>query len=184
MKYTKDEWGAICLIVLFTLICFLAVLQYKPLREEQIVPLRPDTIIISGYYYENMIDTIKKYEGFCPETCFCLSEDPYIGYGHRNWEGLTRVSETQADSILRCDLDYAILRAHQIAGVSGNRALACAGMIYCMGQGAFANSTICEMIINKENIDHMWEKYGNINGEPNKRLRKRLDYSKKLYNEK
>ena len=68
----------------------------------------PDSADTTYVYAVNMI---KKYEGFRSKP-YKLFNDTYKGYGHLIYSDYSHVTEAQADSILKADLDSKFRQIH------------------------------------------------------------------------
>ncbi len=145
-------------------------------KQEQ----QSNIIHVSDYYYEQTIDTIKKYEGFKPEPYRCLVGQSTIGYGHVNRENLTHVSIKQADSILRSDLDYYIIRANKRTSTDKNKCLAIAVMMFSMGESRFCKTSIYKQVLAGD-VSIPFQNYCFINKKKNLRREKLLIFVKHLY---
>jgi GH24 family phage-related lysozyme (muramidase) len=83
-----------------------AFLSPQPLAKRlHVAPAKADTS------YNYAISVIKKYEGFRSKP-YRLFGDVYKGYGRLIYTDFTQVSEAQADSILRADLDSKFRQIH------------------------------------------------------------------------
>ncbi len=92
------------------------------------------------------LDLIKRFEGFSPDVYTCPAGYPTIGYGHliREWENLTCLTETQAEILLRRDVqvaERAVLRLISVPLTDGQFD-ALASFTYNLGAGALQRSTL------------------------------------------
>ncbi len=155
-------------------------------EPRQQIPVNKHIVVvnISGYYFQQAIDTLKKYEGFRSDTYLCSAGKRTIGYGHRNREGYASISTSLADSILREDLGYYVGRASSKTGLIGNKALAIGLMMFAMGESGFCNTRLYQRIVSGDVSRLNWTDYCRINGKENARKKKQLKFVEWLFNQK
>jgi len=89
---------------------------------------------------------IKNYESFSPVVYLCPAKKPTIGYGHVVLPGetFTRITEEQADQLLRKDVGIAenCINNYVKVTLSQNQFDALASLIFNIGINAFINSTM------------------------------------------
>lgn len=108
-------------------------------------------------YYEATIQYIKEHEGFNNGYAYhCAAGYKTIGYGHVIKEGEVfpdRITEEQADELLRKDFETALKLVEANTDLEGNQKLAIAHFIFAKGIGNFLRSTLKKCIDNGEPID-------------------------------
>lgn len=92
------------------------------------------------------IDLIKRFEGFSSSVYICPAGYPTIGYGHlvRSGESYTEISETEAEELLRKDVESAeraVLRLVNVPLTDGQFD-ALVSFTFNLGSGAFQRSTL------------------------------------------
>lgn len=132
--------------------------------------------------YQMLVDTLKWHEGFRAQPYYCLADVLTVGYGHAIKEGDDfnyPLSEQQADSLLRVDLDAAIGFVQLCTDLEHLQLLAIAHFVYALGSGSFQRSTLRELIANDLPIDeeivkwvHIRTKNGIIRSEHLRRSRR------------
>ena len=139
---------------------------------------------------ENLIQTIKKHEGFAPK----LTDDvghPMIGYGcdlsaaeAKNYEGRT-ISEVEAVSLLLSRLTPVVDLVNKIVKVplTQNQFDALCDLIYNIGSGAFSKSTLLKKLNVKDYAGAASEfvKWNMAGGKVLPGLTKRREEEKKLF---
>jgi GH24 family phage-related lysozyme (muramidase) len=151
------QFVKIILIVLFTMICspdiiYSTINSYKKeneaYRKEQAEWL---------FNYEATIWFIKSHEGFNNGYEYlCPAGKRTIGYGHiiqPNENICYRISESQADSILRSDFNKAVQAVERNTNLKGTRKLAISHFIYSCGVGNFCRSEMKNLILENKPID-------------------------------
>lgn len=114
------------------------------------------------YLYEVCIADLKKQEAFVSTPYICLGGNKTIGYGHCFLVGETfkKITEKQADSILRCDFNKAIRLAQvEFSERSDSQLLAISHFIFSLGIGTFQRSDIYPLIKENKPIDDAILKY-------------------------
>ena len=100
------------------------------------------------------VKLLKKFEGFSATVYKDIAGLPTIGYGHliRPGETFTRITEAQADALLRQDVNAAeagvqrALKPETLAKLSPNQYNALVSLAYNIGTGAFAKSTLVKLL--------------------------------------
>ena len=92
------------------------------------------------------IDLIKRFEGFSSTVYICPAGYPTIGYGHlvRSGESFNEISETEAEELLRKDVESAeraVLRLVNVPLTDGQFD-ALVSFTFNLGSGAFQRSTL------------------------------------------
>jgi len=92
------------------------------------------------------IDLIKRFEGFSSMVYICPAGYPTIGYGHlvRSGESYTEISETEAEELLRKDVELAERAVLRLANVplTDGQFDALVSFTFNLGSGAFQRSTL------------------------------------------
>jgi len=166
------------------LLCLLILKGMQMTEPKVITPANYSIVMIDEYYFDQMVDSLKKYEGFRAEAYQCPSGQNTIGYGHYNVEDYTHVSEEEADIILRADLLYYTTRAHVCSGYSGNRALALGAMMFGMGEGGFSTTSLYKRIVSGDVSKLNFTDYCYINGKENLRRKRFLQFVEFVFNQK
>jgi GH24 family phage-related lysozyme (muramidase) len=128
--------------------------------------------------YEEILSIIKKYEGFVDTPYYCLSNQKTIGYGHilLKGEDFTKISETEADSILFQDFVKMKMRVdRQYPNVEEKQKLLLTLLFFSVGEGKIRKGSFSKNIHNYS-VDILYEKYlsfSNINGKRHKLLYER-----------
>lgn len=96
------------------------------------------------------IDLIKKYEGFRSKKYLCPAGLPTIGYGHqiRPREKFTTLTPEKAEMLLKDDLrgvEANVTRLVKV-GLTDNQFSALASLVYNIGAGKFASSTMLKRL--------------------------------------
>jgi len=92
------------------------------------------------------LDLIKRFEGFSSTVYICPAGYPTIGYGHlvRSGESFNEISETEAEELLRKDVESAeraVLRLVNVPLTDGQFD-ALVSFTFNLGSGAFQRSTL------------------------------------------
>jgi lysozyme len=98
------------------------------------------------YITQDGIDLIKRFEGFSSTVYICPAGYPTIGYGHlvRSGESYTEIGETEAEELLRKDVETAeraVLRLVNVPLTDGQFD-ALVSFTFNLGSGAFQRSTL------------------------------------------
>lgn len=133
------------------------------------------------------IDLIKRFEGFSSTVYICPAGHPTIGYGHlvRSGESYTEISETEAEELLRKDVESAeraVLRLVNVPLADGQFD-ALVSFTFNLGSGAFQRSTLRRKVnrqahseVPEQLIRWVWAGGRKLNG-----LRKRRSAESILY---
>jgi len=93
---------------------------------------------------------IAGYEGFRPEPYICAGGCLTIGYGHRILPGekFTRITEVEADEILRKDVERAERAVERLVKVEINQEIfdALVSFTFNLGERRLANSTLLKFL--------------------------------------
>jgi len=112
--------------------------------------------------YESAVSVIKEHEGFVGSVYLCPAGQATIGYGHAMRSGDPRsVTEAQADSMLRADLDSCMGYVSRRTKLTGNRLVAIAHFAYCFGGAKLEKSTLLQRILAGKPIDDVILNYVN-----------------------
>lgn len=113
-------------------------------------------IIEFEHYYEFVVNSIKKREGFVNKPYYCPGGVLTIGYGHaikKNEKFNDFITEKQADSLLRKDLDECIKYLESSTNLKHVQLLAISHFVYNVGSGNFEKSTLKQLITAEKPID-------------------------------
>lgn len=122
------------------------------------------------------IKLIKKYEGLELEAYYCASGQRTIGYGHTS-SNLDKITESQADSLLRIDLEVIEEYLNNNYDFNQNEFDAVASFIYNIGIHRFSTSTFSRTLDSSE-----LQKWVYSNGKYLDGLKARRDEEINLYN--
>jgi GH24 family phage-related lysozyme (muramidase) len=141
---------------------------------------RRDHLFDANDNYSSALDTLRHYEGL--ETSpYYLIDGTYIGYGHKNREGLKSISKEQADSILDADMGYCLTRAQKRTGLYGDKSLAVALMFFTMGEDRFCKTDIYKRFSSGDVSNLNITDYCIINGKENARKKRFLTFVEHLF---
>ncbi len=123
--------------------------------------------------YEEAIQFIKDHEGFAGgKAYYDAAGIKTIGYGHRVKEGEKfpeRITEKQANLLLRKDFDKAVWYAERESNTKGYKKIVVAHFIYAKGIGNFLRSTFKKKVDAGEPVEEelkKWCYYRGADGEP------------------
>lgn len=106
---------------------------------------------------ENGIDFIKSFEGFSDKPYTCSAGKLTIGYGHvlKNDENINKVTQEQAEQILKSDLRWVekTIKSSVWVDLTQNEYDALCSFIYNIGGTAFRNSTLLKLLNNESYVD-------------------------------
>lgn len=125
---------------------------------------------------DNGIRLIKKYEGLELEAYYCASGQRTIGYGHTR-SNLDKITESQADSLLRIDLKPIEEYLNNNYDFNQNEFDAIASFIYNIGIYKFSTSTFSKTL----EIEEL-RKWVYVQGKYLDGLKRRRDEEIILYN--
>jgi lysozyme len=150
-------------------------------------PIQQTEIVLCSLSYSQAVDHIKEYEGLrlVPYTCGDWS---YIGYGHQitsdKWM-LNGITEHQADSILRSDLNKRITYVNKTYQLSGDRCLAVAMLYYNVSPRSIRSSQLhaelLKPVCDEINVIDSWLSLCKFRGIEHLGLKKRRAYELKLF---
>ena len=106
--------------------------------------------------YQMLVDTLKWHEGYRAYPYRCLAGVLTVGYGHAIQKGQYfdyPMSEEEADSLLRKDLNWAIEYVRSTTNLEHLQLLAIGHFVYALGSGNFQRSTLKKLILNDLSID-------------------------------
>ena len=147
--------------------------QKKAKIIQQFAPVKIDTS------YQYAVNVIKKYEKYSNKE-YNLFGDRYIGYGHliKKGDTMTSLTEMQADSLLRVDLNYSLKMVKSCTNrIPVKRKMLLACFVFNCGIGRLKSSVLLSLI-NNHKPDSIIEKqylgYVFANGEmiPKLKLRR------------
>ncbi len=123
--------------------------------------------------YEEAIEFIKDHEGFAGgKAYYDAAGIKTIGYGHVIKKGEhfpERITQKQAENLLRKDFDKAVRAAERETDVKGYKKIVVAHFIYAKGIGNFLKSTFRKKVLKDEPVDEelkKWCYYRNSKGVP------------------
>ncbi len=123
--------------------------------------------------YDEAIKFIKDHEGFAGgKAYFDAAGIKTIGYGHVIKKGEDfpeRITQKQAENLLRKDFDKAVRAAERETDVKGYKKIVVAHFIYAKGIGNFLKSTFRKKVLNNKPVDEelkKWCYYRNSKGVP------------------
>ena len=106
--------------------------------------------------YEMIVKSIKRREGFESNKYYCPGGILTIGYGHAirtNESFVEPLTESEADRLLRQDLDSAIAYVQRTTDLEHIQLLAMSHFVFNVGSGNFYRSTLRQLIIADKPID-------------------------------
>ncbi|WP_338761716.1 lysozyme [Bernardetia sp. ABR2-2B] len=137
------------------------------------------------YTWDSLITRIKSREGLMLEPYNCPAGYRTIGYGHliteRDSALLGGITEKQADSLLRKDLNYSKKWVKKNLKLKGTKLIAITNFCFAFGTSKLYRSTLYKRIQNKEEIDKEILRWVNINGSPNSNLQEEREFELWLY---
>ncbi|KZZ74690.1 muraminidase [Oleiphilus sp. HI0132] len=134
------------------------------------------------------IDLIKRFEGFSSSVYICPAGYPTIGYGHlvRSGESFTEITETDAEELLRKDVESAeraVLRLVNVPLTDGQFD-ALVSFAFNLGSGAFQRSTLRRKVNRQAHAEvpaqlmrWVWAGGRKLNGLVNRRRSEAARYS-------
>lgn len=103
------------------------------------------------------IDLIKRFEGFSSTVYICPAGYPTIGYGHlvRSGESFTEITETEAEELLRKDVESAERAVLRLANVplTDGQFDALVSFTFNLGSGAFQRSTLRRKVNRQAHVE-------------------------------
>ncbi len=137
------------------------------------------------YTWDSLITRIKSREGLMLEPYNCAAGYQTIGYGHliteRDSALLGGITEKQADSLLRHDLNYSKRWVKKNLKLKGTKLIAITNFCFAFGTSKLYHSTLYKKIQNKEKIDEEILRWVNIGGSPNPNLQEEREFELWLY---
>jgi GH24 family phage-related lysozyme (muramidase) len=137
------------------------------------------------YTWDSLITRIKSREGLMLEPYNCAAGYRTIGYGHliteRDSALLGGITEKQADSLLRHDLNYSKRWVKKNLKLKGTKLIAITNFCFAFGTSKLYRSTLYKKIQNKEKIDKEILRWVNIGGSPNSNLQEEREFELWLY---
>lgn len=180
---TLTKFIIILILIFIILISFILGYNYNSIKVVTVI--KEEIILnIDNIQYELVVEEIKLSEGYSSTPYKCPHGYPTIGYGHLLLnDDINYLTEPQADSLLRVDLDSKIRSAYKLTKIKdGNKLLALGLLLFGIGEGNFYNSELYKSIINNDtNIKKNWYKFNKINNKENKNLIKRREYEYNLF---
>ena len=136
------------------------------------------------------IDLIKEFEGYRRDAYMCPSGKWTIGYGSTIYEDGSAVRS--GDRINNCKAEYLLIThienevlpvLDKIEGLNQNHVNALCSFIFNIGNGAFKNSTMYKLLINKDflNAAAEFNKWNKSDGKPLLGLTNRRIAERKLF---
>ncbi|AFM03865.1 phage-related lysozyme (muraminidase) [Bernardetia litoralis DSM 6794] len=137
------------------------------------------------YTWDSLITRIKSREGLMLEPYNCAAGYQTIGYGHliteRDSALIGGITEKQADSLLRKDLNYSKKWVKNNLKLKGTKLIAITNFCFAFGTAKLYRSTLYKKIQNKEKINEEILRWININGLPNPNLQEEREFELWLY---
>lgn len=113
--------------------------------------------------YEEAIEFIKNHEGFAKgKAYYDAAGVKTIGYGHRIKTGEVfpeRITQKEAENLLRKDFDKAVWYAEKDTDVKGYKKIVVAHFIYAKGIGNFRKSNFKKKVLADESVDEELKKW-------------------------
>lgn len=154
------------------------------LDEDESEELRENGVKVL-YTWDSLITRIKSREGLMLEPYDCAAGYRTIGYGHliteRDSALLAGITEKQADSLLRKDLNYSKKWVKKNLKLKGTKLIAITNFCFAFGTSKLYRSTLYKKIQNKEKINEEILRWVNINGSPNPNLQEEREFELWLY---
>ncbi len=137
------------------------------------------------YTWDSLINRIKSREGLMLEPYDCAAGYNTIGYGHliteRDSALLEGITEKQADSLLRKDLNYSKKWVKKTLKLKGTKLIAITNFCFAFGTSKLYRSTLYKKIQKGERINKEILRWVNINGSPNSNLQEEREFELWLY---
>jgi GH24 family phage-related lysozyme (muramidase) len=137
------------------------------------------------YTWDSLLARIKNREGLMLEPYNCAAGYQTIGYGHliteRDSTLLGGITEKQADSLLRKDLNYSKKWVKKNLKLKGTKLIAISNFCFAFGTSKLYRSTLYKKIQNKEKINEEILRWVRINGSPNPNLQEEREFELWLY---
>jgi len=159
--------------------------QTNFLLEEDNEPLEEENEVKVVYTWDSLIHRIKSREGLRLEPYDCAAGYVTIGYGHlltQNDSSLVAgITEKQADSLLRKDLNYSKKWVKKNLKLKGTKLIAITNFCFAFGTSKLYRSTLYQKIQNKEKINEEILRWVKINGSSNAHLKEEREFELWLY---
>lgn len=137
------------------------------------------------YTWDSLLTRIKSREGLMLEPYQCAAGYMTIGYGHlitqRDSALLGGITEKQADSLLRKDLNYSKKWVKNNLKLKGTKLIAITNFCFAFGTSKLYRSTLYKKIQKNDKIDEEILRWVNINGSPNPTLQEEREFELWLY---
>ena len=135
--------------------------------------------------YDEAIEFIKSHEGFAGgKAYYDAAGIKTIGYGHRIKKGEVfpeRITQKEAENILRKDFDKAVWYAERESHVTGYKRIVVAHFIYAKGIGNFLRSTFKKKVAANETVDEELKKWCYYRGTDGNMVRSEYIYKIRLW---
>jgi lysozyme len=144
--------------------------------------------------YNNVIESLKGFEGLRLEPYYCPAGYKTIGYGHliKPEDRIpSLITESVADSLLRADFDIAVREVQRLTGYDmykdTEKLFALAHFVFNIGSFKFETSTLLERIKMDKPVDYelmKWVHYRTPDSTlmVSNQLKRMRQYEVKLYN--
>lgn len=137
------------------------------------------------YTWDSLISRIKGREGLKLEPYNCAGGYRTIGYGHliteRDSSLVGGITEKQADSLLRKDLNYSKKWVKKNLKLKGTKLIAITNFCFAFGTSKLYRSTLYQKIQKKEKINEEILRWVKINGSSNASLKEEREFELWLY---
>ncbi len=137
------------------------------------------------YTWDSLVTRIKSREGLILEPYKCAAGYMTIGYGHliteRDSVLLGGITEKQADSLLRKDLNYSKKWVKKNLKLKGTKLIAITNFCFAFGTSKLHRSTLYKRIQKGEKIDEEILRWVKINGSTNPNLQEEREFELWLY---
>jgi GH24 family phage-related lysozyme (muramidase) len=120
------------------------------------------TLLYNKQDYEELVSKLKEWESFRGNLFIGCAGERLIGYGHLvRWKDKHKfrngITEIQADSILRSDINYFIKYSYKKTGFSGKKLLAVSSLVFNSGTAKFTRSKLYKyMMCNNDSTGMTW----------------------------
>lgn len=167
---TKRKLPEGCLFWLALIALIITYQIWNKYETKENIIIQNIEVVVEKTNYDICIDNIKNNEKFVDTVYSCPAGYPTIGYGHMlkrgdKFNSDTKLTETQADSLLKSDFDLSIREAYRITGFTGDKCLALGHFFFCMGTNKYGKSRLRTLLtkehLNKAEIEPEWLKWCN-----------------------
>lgn len=155
---------ALFIIIGTTIPMFLVEISCSSKEQRGIEKIKKD-IIEKDTLFDYVINKIKVFESFRSEKYNCISNQDLIGYGHaiKKGENLTKITESQGDSILRLDFKTAVNFVKKHSKLKRKMEIyAISHFVFNLGGGKYLRSQLKKKIDNRESIKEELLKWNKI----------------------